>query len=96
MKIDFTTEKHRRARYYGVNKMKDAKMGISDMTMDTTNVAFPNAEIVEDEYLQELEQWALTALKTLQSGTDLMTPDQLAQWEGVRVVIESCPVEDEK
>ncbi len=44
--------------------------------------------------LVRLREWAAMALTVLQHGVELMPPDQLRQWEGVRSVIESAPVDN--
>lgn len=47
---------------------------------------------MRDELLQ-LRNWCAAAYVTLQQGVQLMPHDQLVQWDGVRAVIESAPVE---
>lgn len=41
----------------------------------------------------ELLEWCRDALATLQRGAELMPLDQLGQWEGVRAIIETCPID---
>lgn len=45
---------------------------------------------MRDELLS-LREWAQAAYAALQHSVQLMPPDLLAQWEGVRAVIESAP-----
>ena len=47
---------------------------------------------MRDELLQ-LRNWCAAAYVALQQGVALMPTDQLAQWDGVRAVIESAPIE---
>ena len=47
---------------------------------------------MRDELLL-LREWAKMALSVLQHGAELMPPEQLRQWEGVRAVVESAPVD---
>lgn len=45
--------------------------------------------------LLALRTWAQAAYAALQQGVQLMPSDQLAQWDGVRAVIESAPLSEE-
>jgi len=56
------------------------------------------AQTAPEDYVYEmrdelfaLRQWAQAAYTTLQQGVQLMPPEQLAQWDSVRAVIESAP-----
>lgn len=42
--------------------------------------------------IRELKDWIGRALECLNTGVDLMTTAQMDAWDGVRKVIESCPV----
>ncbi len=40
----------------------------------------------------DLLAWTIAAFHALQRGVDLMPIEQLAQWDGVRAVLEACPL----
>jgi len=41
---------------------------------------------------QELLAWSASAIECINLGVQLMTLEQLSQWEGVRGVLESAPL----
>lgn len=56
------------------------------------------AQTAPEDYVHEmrdelfaLRQWAQAAYIALQQGVQLMSHEQLAQWDGARAVIESAP-----
>ena len=42
------------------------------------------------------EEWMRAAYDVLKEGIDLMPLEQLTRWDGVRALIESFPLRDEK
>ncbi len=78
-------------RPYGI---RNQRFWIAETCMYTDGDNAANAHLIASA--PDLLAWTIDAFHVLQRGIELMPIEQLTQWDGVRAVLETCPLSEEQ